>query len=53
VAKAGQENELLVVFKKSRLYIQGIQYDAEGGSEPTALTFEEALPRIACSEDQE
>jgi superfamily II DNA/RNA helicase len=53
VAKAGQKNELLVVFKKSRLYIQGIQYDAEGGSEPTALTFEEALPRIACSEDQE
>jgi hypothetical protein len=53
VAKAGQENELLVVFKKSRLYIQGIQYDAEDGSEPTALTFEEALPKIACSEDQE
>ena len=53
VAKGGEENELLVIFKKSRLYIQGINYDVEDGSEIAALTFEEALPRIECVEDSE
>jgi superfamily II DNA or RNA helicase len=53
VAKRGQENELLVMFKKSRLYIQRVSYDADDEETPVTITFEEALPKIACPPDEE
>jgi len=48
VAKPGLENELLVFFKKGRLYIQSASTSAELRSEPDALSFEQALPKIEC-----
>jgi hypothetical protein len=53
VAKIGDENELLVIFRKNRLYIQKVSYEEEEGNEPITLTFEEALPKIECIEDEE
>lgn len=53
VAKAGEENELLVFFKKGRLYIQSIQYHAEDGTLPVPLSFEKALPKIECEYETE
>jgi superfamily II DNA or RNA helicase/HKD family nuclease len=47
VSKNGSENELLVFFKKGRLYIQAVSYDAED-DKPNPLTFEQALPKIEC-----
>ncbi len=51
VAKAGERDELLVFFKKGRLYIQGVQYDPEQDGETLSLTFEDALPKIECAYD--
>jgi len=53
VAKEGNENELLVFFRKGRLYLQRVVYDAEDGGKPESITFEEALPKIKCSDDEE
>lgn len=52
VAKPGEQNELLVFFKKGRLYIQRIAYDQEETAEPYSCTFEQALPRIECAQDE-
>lgn len=49
VAKAAPENELLVFFRKNRLFIQRL---AAGATEPTLITFEEALPLIECDQNQ-
>ena len=48
VAKPGEEDELLVFFRKSRLYIQKVTYHAEDDSEPATITFEDALSKIQC-----
>lgn len=53
VAKAGEEDELLVFFKKGRLYIQRVAYDVEDHSEADTITFEAALPKIECCKEQE
>lgn len=53
VAKPGEENELLVFFKKGRLYVQSIQYTADGSSHPTPISFENALPKIECAFETE
>ncbi len=53
VAKSGEENELLVLFKKGRLYIQSIQYKADGTSIPMPISFEKALPKIECEFGEE
>lgn len=52
VSKLGNENELLVFFKKGRLYIQAVSYDAED-NKPIPLTFEQALPKIECEVQKE
>ena len=48
VAKAAEKNEVLVFFKKGRLYIQSIREDQK---EPLPLSFEQALPLIECDFD--
>ncbi len=53
VAKQGDENELLVFFRKGRLYLQKVAYDNTDTSEAESITFEEALPKIECSPDEE
>lgn len=51
VAKKGQENELLVFFKKGRLYVSGSATDSEK-PEPYQRTFEEVFDRIICDSDE-
>lgn len=51
VAKKGQENELLVFFKKGRLYVSGSATDTEK-PEPYQRTFEEVFDRIMCDSDE-
>lgn len=48
VAKAGMKNEVLVIFKKGRLYIQS---KLEDQKEARQLSFEQALPLIECAFD--
>lgn len=52
VAKKADENELLVFFKKGRMYIHRIKYDAgkEGGI--TQTTLEEIFDNIACDKNE-
>lgn len=50
VSKAADTNELLVFFRKNRLFIQHL---LSGEKEAQLLSFEEALPLIECSFDQE
>jgi superfamily II DNA or RNA helicase len=47
VAKKGQENELLVFFKKGRLYVSGSATDSVK-PEPYQRTFEEVFENIIC-----
>lgn len=49
VAKAGAENELLVLMRKNRLFIQAKAYNGEPASYPYPLSFEQALPHITCA----
>ncbi|NLG06824.1 MAG: hypothetical protein GX559_04025, partial [Candidatus Pacebacteria bacterium] len=49
VAKAAQSQELLVFFRKNRLFIQKL---AEGETEPELIAFEDALPLAECKPDQ-
>lgn len=53
VAKQGRQNELLVFFRKGRLYLQKVNYEAEDGAEVENITFEEILPKIECNPDTE
>ena len=48
VAKKSQENELLVFFKKGRLYIHRFEYAKDEKSELSSITFEEAFEKIVC-----
>lgn len=50
VSKAGQESDLLVFFRKNRLFIQKL---IPGEKETQLLSFEEALPLIECPFGQE
>jgi superfamily II DNA or RNA helicase/HKD family nuclease len=50
VSKAGSEDELLVFFRKNRLFIQSL---LAGEKEAQLLAFEEALPLIECPFEQE
>lgn len=52
VAKQGKENELLIFFKKSRLYIQAITYTEAGDAKAYSLPFEQALPKVECCPNQ-
>lgn len=50
VSKVGKTNEQLILFRKGRLFIQGISYD-----EPSLVTqysFEDALDKIECDVDE-
>jgi len=47
VAKKGKENELLVFFKKGRLYVNGAQTDTEK-IEPYQTTFEDVFNKVFC-----
>jgi len=51
VAKKSSENELLVFFKKGRLYVNVAQTDL-GKIEPYQSTFEEVFEKISCSADE-
>ncbi|MGV8025228.1 MAG: helicase-related protein [Anaerolineaceae bacterium] len=53
VAKQGKNNELLVFFKKGRLYIQGINYKVQGDSSPYSSSFEEVFERVECKKEEE
>jgi hypothetical protein len=52
VAKAYGENELLVLMRKNRLFIQTKTYNGEVEGEPYPLSFEQALPHIECGDDE-
>jgi superfamily II DNA or RNA helicase len=51
VAKKYSENELLVFFKKGRLYVSGAKIDAEK-VEPYQTAFEDVFDKIACTPDE-
>jgi ERCC4-related helicase/HKD family nuclease len=53
VAKESNENELLVFFKKGRLYIHAVKYGAEKDSQIYQPTFEDVFDKIACDKDEE
>lgn len=53
VAKKSDENELLVFFKKGRLYIHALRYDAEKDNQLYQPTFEDVFDKIACGKDEE
>jgi len=53
VAKRADENELLIFFKKGRLYIHALRYDAEKDNQIYQPTFEEVFDKIACDKDEE
>lgn len=53
VAKMADENELLVLFKKGRLYIQTLNYANPQGTLPAVISFEQAFPKIECGPDAE
>jgi len=50
VAKKGEQYELLVFFKKDRLYIHGILGDSSD-AKPYPATFEEVFDRVVCEAD--
>ncbi len=52
VAKKLSENELLVFFKKGRMYIHGVKYDADKDNQIYQATFDEVFDKIACDKDE-
>lgn len=52
VAKNGEENELLVFFKKGRLYIQNIAYKDGDNDKPRQFTIEDVFEKIVCEKDE-
>lgn len=53
VAKKFKENELLVFFKKGRLYIYGLKYDGDKDNQVYQATFEEIFDKISCNKDEQ
>lgn len=52
VAKNANENELLVFFKKGRMYIHRIKYDVEKESGINQATLEEVFNNITCEKNE-
>ncbi len=52
VSKQGEQNELLVFFKKGRLYVQGMAYSDTTDNSPFNASFEQVFDRVKCT-DQE
>jgi len=52
VAKSGKENELLVFFKKGRMYVQGIHYDKTDDGTPYSTALEDVFDKIECKKDE-
>lgn len=52
VSKKFSENELLVFFKKGRMYIHGVKYDADKDSQIYQATFDEVFDNIVCDKDE-
>lgn len=52
VAKAHDEDELLVFIKKGRLFIYRANYSQENGPGPAEITFDEAFERIVCGAEE-
>lgn len=52
VAKNSKENELLVFFKKGRLYIHGIAYENGVEGAPYQSTFEDVFDKVVCDKDE-
>ena len=52
VAKANDEDELLVFIKKGRLFIYRANYSQENSPEPAMITFDEAFERIVCGAEE-
>jgi len=52
VAKNSKENELLVFFKKGRLYIHGIAYENGAEGKPYQFTFEDVFDKIVCEKEE-
>jgi len=52
VAKKFNENELLVFFKKGRLYIYGIKEDEEDNNQVYQIIFDEIFDKILCDKDE-
>lgn len=52
VAKKSGEDGLLVFIRKGRLYIHGVQYNAENKFEVYQVALGDVLEKIACSEDE-
>lgn len=52
VAKQGDENELLVFFKKGRMYVQGIHYDKADDGHPYTTSLEDIFDRIECEKEK-
>jgi len=52
VAKQGFENELLVFFKKGRMYVQGIHYAKTDDGSPYSASLEDVFDRIECKKDE-
>lgn len=52
VAKQGDENELLVFFKKGRMYVQGTHYDKAEDGNPYSTSLEDVFERIECSKEE-
>jgi ERCC4-related helicase len=50
--KNGKENELLVIFKKSRIFVSRVAYDKDGLCEPLQIPFEEAYAKIICDKNE-
>ena len=53
VAKRGGENELLVFFKKGRMYIHAVRYNGEKDNQFYQPTFEDVFDKIVCDKDEE
>ena len=52
VSKNSKENELLVFFKKGRLYIHGITYENGVDGKPYQSTFEDVFDKIVCAKEE-
>ena len=52
VAKKSSENELLVFYKKGRLYVSAISYGEENNTKPYQISFEDVFEKIVCKSDE-
>jgi len=50
VSKQGEQNELLVFFKKGRLYVQGMNYVDTADNTPFNASFESVYDRVKCTD---